>query len=46
MIFRTDDLRIQGLRPLIPPAILMEEIPLGEKGSEVVARSREQIQGI
>ena len=46
MIFRTDDLRIQDLRPLIPPAILMEEIPLGEKSSEVVARSREQIQAI
>ena len=46
MIFRTDDLRIQSLRPLLPPAILMEEIPLGEKGSEVVARSREQIQAI
>jgi 3-deoxy-7-phosphoheptulonate synthase len=46
MIFRTDDLRIQDLRPLLPPAILMEEIPLGEKSSEVVARSREQIQAI
>jgi len=46
MIFRTDDLRIQDIRPLIPPAILMEEIPLGEKSSELVARSREQIQAI
>ena len=46
MIFRTDDLRIQDLRPLIPPAILMEEIPLGEKSSEVVARSRERMQAI
>jgi 3-deoxy-7-phosphoheptulonate synthase len=46
MIFRTDDLRIQDIRPLIPPAILMEEIPLGEKSSEVVARSREQLQAI
>ena len=46
MIFRTDDLRIQGIRPLIPPAILMEEIPLGEKSSELVARGREQIQAI
>jgi 3-deoxy-7-phosphoheptulonate synthase len=46
MIFRTDDLRIQDLRPLVPPAILMEEIPLGEKSSEVVASSREQIQAV
>ena len=46
MFYRTDDVRIENLRPLIPPAILMEEIPLGEKSSEVVARSREQLQAI
>jgi len=46
MIFRTDDLRIQDLRPLLPPAILMEEIPLGDHSSEVVARGREQIQAV
>src|SRR4029453_18377573 len=46
MIFETDDLRIAGLRPLIPPAILMEELPIGEKSSETVAKSREQIQAI
>jgi 3-deoxy-7-phosphoheptulonate synthase len=46
MIFRTDDLRIQDLRPLIPPAILMEEIPVGERSSKVVAESRGQIQAI
>jgi len=46
MIHPTDDLRIRELRPLVPPAILMEEIPLGEKSSEVVARSREQVQAI
>ena len=28
MHFRTDDLRIEGLRPLLPPAILMEELPI------------------
>jgi 3-deoxy-7-phosphoheptulonate synthase len=43
MIFETDDLRIAGLRPLIPPAILMEELPIGEKSSETVHRGREQI---
>ena len=46
MIFGTDDLRIAGLRPLIPPAILMEELPIGEKSSETVARGREQVQAI
>ena len=39
MIFETDDLRIAGLRPLIPPAILMEELPIGEKSSATVAKS-------
>ncbi|MCK7475794.1 MAG: hypothetical protein MZV49_25170 [Rhodopseudomonas palustris] len=28
MIRRTDDLRIREIRPLIPPAILLEELPL------------------
>jgi 3-deoxy-7-phosphoheptulonate synthase len=39
----TDDLRIESLRPLISPAILMEEIPVSEAGSELVARVREQV---
>ena len=28
MIQDTDDLRIAALRPLLPPAILMEELPV------------------
>ncbi len=43
MHFRTDDLRIRNLKPLIPPAILMEELPLDDEGSATVARSREQV---
>ncbi len=43
MQFQTDDLRIQGLRPLLPPAILMEELPLSDRASEVVARGRESV---
>jgi 3-deoxy-7-phosphoheptulonate synthase len=43
MHFATDDLRIQSLRPLLPPAILMEELPLDDAGSSVLARSREAI---
>jgi 3-deoxy-7-phosphoheptulonate synthase len=46
MIFRTDDLRIDDQRPLLPPAILMEEIPLGEVSSATVAHGREQVQRV
>jgi 3-deoxy-7-phosphoheptulonate synthase len=43
MQHRTDDLRIEGLRPLIPPAILMEELPLDERASTLVWQSRAEI---
>ncbi|MGH0034122.1 MAG: 3-deoxy-7-phosphoheptulonate synthase [Myxococcota bacterium] len=43
MFARTDDLRIDSLKPLLPPAILMEEHPITEHASGVVARGREQI---
>jgi 3-deoxy-7-phosphoheptulonate synthase len=43
MLHRTDDLRIQELRPLLPPAILMEELPVGEKASTLVWKSRSAI---
>lgn len=40
MYRRTDDLRIQNVRPLIPPAILLEEIPASEQATVVVDESR------
>ena len=43
MLQATDDLRIAGLRPLIPPAILMEELPITEKASTTVSEARGQI---
>jgi 3-deoxy-7-phosphoheptulonate synthase len=43
MLHRTDDLRIQELRPLIPPAILMEELPVSERASTLVWKSRAEI---
>ena len=43
MFRRTDDLRIDNLRPLIAPAILMEDLPLSEADSDTVARAREEI---
>ena len=43
MFRRTDDLRIQDLRPLIAPAILMEDLPITEAASAIVAQAREEI---
>src|SRR5262245_36585892 len=43
MFQRTDDLRITQVRPLIPPAILLEEIPISERASNVVASTRTAI---
>jgi 3-deoxy-7-phosphoheptulonate synthase len=43
MLHLTDDLRIERIRPLIPPAILMESLPLSEQASTTVAESREAI---
>ncbi len=31
-VAETDDVNISGINPLIPPAILMESLPLSEKG--------------
>jgi 3-deoxy-7-phosphoheptulonate synthase len=43
MLRPTDDLRITQIRPLIPPAILLEEIPLSERASIVVSDTRTAI---
>ena len=40
---RTADLRIESYRPLLPPAILLEELPLGDQGAETVARGRAEV---
>jgi len=42
----TDDVRIDDIRPLIPPAILMEEIHPGEEAIARVAEGRRQISDI
>lgn len=46
MLRRTDDLRIRDVRPLIPPAILLEEIPISERASNVVADARQAVTDI
>jgi 3-deoxy-7-phosphoheptulonate synthase len=43
MLHATDDLRIERIRPLIPPAILMENLPLSEAASTTVADGRAAI---
>src|SRR3954462_1528319 len=46
MIRPTDDLRIRDVRPLITPAILLEEIPIGEHASNVVSDARAAIANV
>jgi 3-deoxy-7-phosphoheptulonate synthase len=46
MFQRTRDLRVESFRPLISPAILLEELPLSEEGSATVARGRQEISRI
>ncbi len=43
MAVRTRDLHVVSIRPLLPPAILLEELPLPEAGSLAVTRSREEV---
>src|SRR5437763_1591646 len=43
---KTRDLRIESIRPLVSPAILLEEIPLSEAGSIVVTEGRNAISRI
>ena len=43
---RTGDLRIESFRPLLPPAILVEELPLDDQGSETVSRGRDAVSAI
>jgi len=43
MQFATDDVRIDNLRPLLPPAILMEELPLDQDQARFIATARAEI---
>ncbi len=40
---RTYDLRVENYKPLLPPAILLEELPLSERGADTVARGRQDV---
>jgi 3-deoxy-7-phosphoheptulonate synthase len=46
MFQRTRDLRVDSFRPLVSPAILLEELPLSEQGSAAVARARGEVSRI
>src|SRR4051812_29964673 len=46
MLNPTDDVRIKDLRPLLPPAILMEEIPTGPEACRVVEQGRREVAAI
>jgi 3-deoxy-7-phosphoheptulonate synthase len=43
---RIDDVRIRNLRPLLPPAILHEEMPAGDEVARRISRHREDVQAI
>ncbi len=46
MTWKTDDVRIRNLRPLLPPAVLMEELPLSAEHAEFVSEQRRQIAAV
>ena len=43
---RTYDLRIASYKPLLPPAILLEELPLSDRASDTIARGRQEVSRI
>jgi len=46
MIFKTDDVRITGLKEVLPPKALHEEFPMDELASETVYHARTAIHNI
>jgi 3-deoxy-7-phosphoheptulonate synthase len=44
--FDTDDLHIEQLKPLIPPAVLIEEFPVSDEASETIAQARNGIERV
>ncbi len=42
----TSNLRIAGIRPLVPPAILVEELPLSTESARLVHQSRQELSAI
>ncbi|MFI3244567.1 MAG: 3-deoxy-7-phosphoheptulonate synthase [Akkermansia sp.] len=44
--FNTDDVRIKNIRPLISPAILMEDFPISDESAKLVYHTREELRQI
>ncbi len=40
---KTRDLHIESIRPLVPPAVLAEDLPLSDEHSEAITRSRRAV---
>src|SRR5690349_8468348 len=40
---RTRDLRVESIRPLVPPAILLEDLPLTDEGGRAVSEWRAEV---
>jgi 3-deoxy-7-phosphoheptulonate synthase len=43
MPIRTKDLRVESIRPLLPPAILLEELPVSDNAAMTVSRGRDEV---
>jgi len=43
---RTRDTRITGYEPLLPPAALLDELPLGDKAAATVERTRSEVRAV
>ncbi|MDX2066189.1 MAG: 3-deoxy-7-phosphoheptulonate synthase [Fimbriimonadaceae bacterium] len=41
---QTGDLRVNAVRPLVPPAILMEDLPITESAAEFIAHHRTEVE--
>ena len=46
MIFNTDNTRIAGSRGLIPPVIMLDEMPVTEKASQTITTSRQGVSDV
>jgi len=40
---RTRDLRVESIRPLVPPAILLEDLPLSDQGGRAISDWRAEV---
>jgi len=46
MFHVTDDLRIKKLRPVVSPAVVLDDLPLGDRAEAFVQESRRAVEGV